>query len=128
MTIRSLRLCTLVAASICALCPPGISIAQDDVEQRASALKIYTFGEVTGSGYEVVGRPWVDSWRSAYSVPTFPSREQAVAALRTEAARHGADGLVNVSCLDQGRWKWSSNTEPAFLCYGVAIRSQPTQR
>ena len=127
MKIRSLRLCALVAASICVL-SAGLGIAQDDVGQRAAELKIYTFGEVNMSGYEVVGRPWVDSWRSAFSAPTFPSQEQAIAALRTEAARRGADGLLNVSCLDQGRWKWSSNTEPAFLCYGIAIRTRPSQR
>ena len=126
MKIRSLRLCALVAASIGVL-GASLGIAQDDVEQRAAQLKTYTFGEVDMGGYEVVGRPWIDSWRSAYSAPTFPSQEQAIAALRTEAARRGADGLLNVSCLDQGRWKWSSNTEPAFLCYGIAIRVRQSQ-
>ena len=127
MKIRSPRLCALVAASIYVLCA-GIGIAQDDVERRASELKLYTFGEINPTGYEVVGRPWIDSWRSAYRAPTFPSREQAIAALRTEAVRRGADGLLNVSCLDQGHWKWSSNTAPAFLCYGIAIRSRPNPR
>ena len=127
MKIRSLRLAALVAASIGVL-SASLGIAQDDAGQRAAELKIYTFGEVNMSGYEVVGRPWIDSWRSAYSAPTFPSQEQAIAALRTEAARRGADGLLNVSCLDQGRWKWSSNTEPAFLCFGIAIRSRQSQR
>jgi hypothetical protein len=127
MKIRSLRLCALVAASIGVL-DAGLGIAQDDIEQRAAQLKIYTFGEVNMSGYEVVGRPWVDSWRSAFSVPTFASQEQAIAALRTEAVRRGAEGLLNVSCLDQGHWQWSSKTEPAFLCYGIAIRTRPTQR
>ena len=127
MKIRSLPLSALVAASIGAL-GAGHGIAQDVVGQRAGELRIYTFGEVNMNGYEVVGRPWIDSWRSAYSAPTFPSQEQAISALRTEAARRGADGLLNVSCLDQGRWKWSSNTEPAFLCYGIAIRTRPTQR
>ena len=126
MTVRSPRLCALVAASISVLCA-GIGIAQDNVEQRASELKIYTFGEISANGYEVVGRPWVDSWRSAYWMPSFPSQEQAIAALRTEAVRRGADGLLNVSCLDQvrGKW-WSWNTEPAFLCYGIAIRTRPS--
>lgn len=125
MKIRSPRFSALVAASMYML-GAGIGIAQDDVDQRASQLKIYTFGEINMNGYEIVGRPWVDSWRSAYSAPTFPSQEQAIAALRTEAARRGADGLLNVSCLDQGRWKWFSNTEPAFLCYGIAIRARPS--
>ena len=127
MTIRRPRCYALVAASICVLFA-GAGIAQDDVAKRASDLKIYTFGEISGSAYAVVGRPWADTWRSAYSMPTFPSQDEAIAALRTEAARRGADGLLNVSCLDQARGKWSWNTEPAFLCYGIAIRSGPGQQ
>ena len=126
MKLRSSRLAALIAASACALCA-GAGIAQGDVEQRASELKIYALGEISVSRYEVVGRPWVDSWRSAFWLPTFPSQEQAIAALQTEASRRGADGLLNVNCLDQGRWTWSSKTEPAFLCYGIAIRVRPSQ-
>ena len=126
MKIRRSRLAALVAGSVCALCA-GIGIAQGDVELRASRLKLYTLGEIAADRYEVVGRPWGDSWRSAFWVPTFPNEEQAIAALQIEAARRGADGLLNVTCLDQGRWKWSSNTEPAFVCYGIAIRVRPGQ-
>ena len=126
MNICSSRLSALVAGAAYVLCA-GAGIAQSDVEQRAADVKIYTLGEISSSRYDVVGRPWVDSWRSAFWVPTFPSQEQAIAALQTEAARRGADGLLNVNCLDQGRWSWSSNTESAFLCYGIAIRVRPSQ-
>jgi hypothetical protein len=126
MKLRSSRLAALAAASACALCT-GAAIAQGIVEQRASELRIYALGEISMSRYEVVGRPWADSWRSALWVPTFPSQEQAIAALQTEAASRGANGLLNVNCLDQGSWSWSSKTEPAFLCYGIAIRTQPSQ-
>ena len=126
MKIRGPRFSALVGCALCAL-SSGAGIAQSDVEQRARELKIYASGEINMSRYEVVGRPWIDSWRSAFWLPTFPSREQAIAALQTEAARHGADGLLNVICLDQGHWKWSSNTEPAFLCSGIAIRVRPSQ-
>ena len=71
MKLRSSRLAALVAGSACVLCA-GAGIAQGDVEQRASELKIYALGEISVSRYEVVGRPWVDSWRSAFWVPTFP--------------------------------------------------------
>ena len=125
MKLRRSRLAALVATSACVLCT-GAAIAQSDVEQRASRLKFYALGEISMSRYEVVGRPWVDSWRSAFWMPTFPSQEQAIAALQTEAASRGADGLLNVNCLDQGRWSWSSKTEPAFLCYGIAIRMRPS--
>src|SRR4249919_2825476 len=121
MKIRDSVVSAFVAGAVFALAG-ATGNAQSGGEQRASELKIYTPGEINVSRYEVVGRPWVDSWRSAFWLPTFPSREQAIAALQTEAARRGADGLLNVICLDQGHWKWSSNTEPAFLCYGIAIR------
>jgi hypothetical protein len=126
MKIRSALRSALVAGSACAFCVSA-SIAQSDVEQRASQLRIYAFGEIPMGRYEVVGRPWTDSWRSAFWVPTFPSQEQAIAALQAEAVRHGADGLLNVNCLDQGHRTLSSNGEPAFLCYGIAIRVRPNQ-
>jgi hypothetical protein len=125
MKIRGSKLSAIVAGSLCALCA-GAGVAQSNA--ATSQLRMYTFGDLTPSRYEVVGRQWGDSWRSAFwGVPTFATREQALAALQTEAARTGADGLLNVYCLDQGRAKWSSNTEPAFLCYGIAIRVRPAQ-
>ena len=126
MKIRSARVFALVGGTVCVL-SVGAGIAQSDVEQRARELKIYASGEINMSRYEVVGRPWVDSWRSAFWLPTFPSQQEAISALRTEAASRGADGLLNVICLEQGHWKWSSSTEPAFLCYGTAIRVRPSR-
>jgi hypothetical protein len=61
-----------------------------------------------------------------FSHRRFPTREQAVAALNNEAAARGA--LMRCSivyCLDQGPWIVSSSTEPAILCYGIAIRVKP---
>jgi hypothetical protein len=126
MKIRNSRLSALVAAAACML-GSGAGMAQSDVEQRAANIKIYALGEINGDRYDVVGRPLTDTWRSAFWLPTHPTREQAVAALQTDAAARGADGLLNVNCLDQGRWQWSSNTEPAFLCYGIAIRVRPSR-
>jgi hypothetical protein len=124
MKIRSSGLAVLVAAAACVL-GACAGIGQGDVDPRAGDIKIYALGEINGDRYEVVGRPSADTWRSAFWLPTYPTREQAVAALQTEAARRGADGLLNVNCLDQGRAQWSSNMEPAFLCYGTAIRVRP---
>src|SRR6476661_3135814 len=101
MNIRRSRVSALVAVAVYLL-SAGASIAQSDVEKRAPEVKmIYELGGPNTSQYEVVSRPWVDSWRSAFWVPTYPSEEQAVAALQTEAARRGADALMNVICLNQ---------------------------
>lgn len=107
-----------VAAGLLSACA---TTAQGDVEKRASEMKMYRLGDASVGPYEVVSRPWVDSTRSALRLPTFPTEEQAIAALRTEAARRGADGLLNVTCLDQNR----PGAEPAFLCYGIGIKLQP---
>ena len=121
MDTRS-RLCALLASLL--LIAGGDGIAQTP-EPRSPDLRQYTFSELNQGRYEVVSRQWGDNWRSAFSSPTFPTREQAVAALNNEAAARGADALLNVYCLDQGRWTWSSNTEPAILCYAIAIRVKP---
>ena len=120
---HSSRLAALVGSSLlfgCASVPLG-----QTVEQRAPELPIYTTGELNPGRYEVVTRQWGDTWRSAFWSPTFPTREQAVAALNAEAAARGADGLLNVYCLEQGHWHWSQSTEPAILCYGIGIRLRP---
>lgn len=124
MKLRSPLLSAIVAGSLCALCT-GAGIAQSSVEPLAPQLRTYAFGEIGTDRYEVVARLWGDSWRSAFWVPAFPTPEQAIAALQTEAARRGADGLLNVSCRDHGPWSWSSSGEPAFFCYGIAIRLRP---
>jgi hypothetical protein len=122
MDIRRSRFSALVAVAVYLLSACA-GIAQSDVEKRAPEVKIYKLGDPNASRYEVVSRPWVDSWRSAFWVPTYPSEEQAIAALQTEAARGGADALMNVICLNQGR----PNTEPAILCYGIGIRIRPSE-
>jgi hypothetical protein len=126
MNVRCSLVSALVAGAVCVLAA-GAGNAQGGVEVRSGDIKVYPTGELSVSRYEVVGRPWIDSWRTAFWLPTFPSAEQATDALKTEAASRGADGLVNVFCLDQGNWFWSSDKEPAYLCYGTAIRVRPSQ-
>jgi hypothetical protein len=122
MDIRRSRFFAFVALAAYLLSACA-GIAQSDVEKRAPEVKIYEMGNRNATQYVVVSRPWVDSWRSAFWVPTYPSEEQAIVALQTEAARRGADALMNVMCLNQGR----PNTEPSIVCYGIAIRLRPSK-
>ena len=101
MKINRSRLAAFFAGIALVLCA-DLGLAQGDVQQRASQMKLYAFGDLSTSRYDVVARLWADSWRSAFWVQTFPTEEQAIAALQTEAASRGADALLNVSCLDQG--------------------------
>ena len=117
---------TLVAVAVCVLSGCA-SAPQGDVERRAAELNVYGVGQLSANRYEVVSHVWVDSWRTAFWPPTYPTQEEAIASLRAEAARLGADGLVNVVCRDQGRSSWSTSAEPAILCYGSAIRVKPRE-
>jgi hypothetical protein len=105
----------------CASAPPS------GTEVRAADVKIYQSSNLTSSRYDVVRRVWIDSWRSAFWLPTYPTEAEGIASLQTEAGRAGADGLINVICIDQGPSKWSSSQEPRILCYGNAIRLRPSQ-
>jgi hypothetical protein len=96
--------------------------AQRDVETGPTEIKFYNMSELAGNRYDVVGYLWVDSWRTAFQLPMYPTEDEAMGALRAEAARLGANGLLNVVCMNAGRSRWFQSKEPAFLCYGNAIR------
>jgi len=119
MIRRPHRLAALWLAG--ALC--GCASAPTPENAAAPAdLKVYQLAELTGRSYENLGYVWVDSWRSAFRLPTEPAQDDAIASLRAEAARRGADGLVNLVCLDQNVPRSPKDGEPGFLCYANAIR------
>jgi uncharacterized protein YbjQ (UPF0145 family) len=109
----------MVALGVLAGCA---SVPQAELDRRAADVKVYRMDQTVGRGYEIVGRVWGDSWKSALVLPTSPTEEAAIDALRTEAVRLGADGLVNVNCLQQVIPLWSRSTESPILCYAVAVR------
>ena len=64
--------------------------------------------------FEVVRRLWVESWRSAFFMPTYASVEDGKADLQREAARLGGNGILNFGCyaLLSGR----------LVCNGTVVR------
>jgi hypothetical protein len=121
MRIHSSLIASVLTCAACVLSGCATT-AQGDVEKRADEVTVYKARELANDQYEVVSHLWVDSWRTAFSTPTYPSDDEAVAALRTEAARLGADGLVNVACFDAGGSLWFRSDKPTLLCYANAIR------
>jgi hypothetical protein len=111
----------LVATALC-ITYGCASPPQAGSEGRPAVVQVYAVNPYVGRPYEAIGPLWAGSWRSAFRLPTYPTTDEAIAALQTEATRLNADALINVSCLDQGRSTWFKSTEPGFLCYGVAIR------
>jgi hypothetical protein len=121
MKLQNSCFSALIAVVVCMLSGCA-SAPKGDVESQAAQVKIYRSSQLVRSQYEVVRYLWVDSWRTAFWLPTAPSEAEGIASLQAEAARLGANGLTNVSCIDQGHFMWSWSREPSALCYGDAIR------
>lgn len=82
-------------------------------------VKIYSPAQLKQGDYETVGRIWVESWRTAFWVPTYSKREDGVDALKDKASSMDANGLTNVDCYgDSGLFGGSQS----YTCYGKAIR------
>ena len=122
--LRALSLSAMAALCLACGCasPP-----QAGSEGRTALAQVYPANPYVGKPYEVLGPLWAGSWRTAFHLPTYSTKDEALAALQTEAAQLNADALISVSCLDQGRSTWFRNNEPGFLCYGVAIRLPRSQ-
>ena len=106
----------LVRSFVAALCLAAACAAS---AQEAAGVRIYQVGEIAYARYTVLGRIWVDSWRSAFFVPTHEDESGAIAALRDEAAQRGADGIVNLRCLnDSGGLPLAGG----YFCYANAIK------
>ena len=104
-----------VAAAVlgCVLCVAvGHARAAD-----AAQVKVYDATQLTLDRYTVVKRIWTGTWRAALWVPTHDDAADAIAALTSKAADAGADGVVNLHCLnDTGGWGGG------YFCYGLAIK------
>ena len=86
---------------------------------KSEDVKIYSPAELKQGDYETVGRIWVDTWRTAFWVPTYSKREDGISALKDKAASKDANGLINVDCYgDSGLFGGSV----AYTCYGKAIK------
>lgn len=105
---------TLAAAILaCVFCSGvGSAVAADSVW-----VNVYDATELTLDRYTVVKRIWTQTWHSAFWVSTHDERADAIAALTTMAADKGADGVINLHCVnDTGGWGGG------YFCYGLAIK------
>jgi hypothetical protein len=89
-------------------------------ETPGAAVRIYEAGVLAPYRYTVIKHLWAESWRSAFWVPTHEESGDAIAALQDEAASLGANGIVNLNCLNE-RGGWFSSRD-AYFCYGNAIK------
>ena len=87
--------------------------------QGGTGPRVYQVGEITFDRYTVLERIWVDSWQAAFDVPTHASESAAIEALKARAARRGADGIVNLHCLNDSGSLFGT---AGHFCYANAIK------
>ena len=101
------------AALACMLCFAAGSAPGAD----AARVKVFDATELSLDRYTVVKRIWVQSWRSAFWLPNYDQAADAIAALTSKAADEGANGVINLHCLnDTDGWGGG------YFCYGLAIK------
>lgn len=99
----------------CVFCVAGGSALAADAGQ----VRVFDATELPLHRYTVVKRIWTQTWRSAFWVSNYDGASDAIAALTSKAAGEGANGVINLHCLnDSGGWGGG------YFCYGLAIKLQ----
>ena len=71
--------------------------------------------------YRLVKRIWVESWRSAFTLPKYGSFAQGAADLQNQAVRLGGDAIMNFDCYDFAASFWRQSG-PGLVCNGNVIK------
>ena len=115
----------LVAALAAGVLPGCATVSKSgEAALKVDQVRVYAPEELAKVQYELVKRLRVQSGSAAIRTPGYATAAQGIAVLQAEAARLGANGLSEVTCqkYDLGRPAPIGTTEPAFICYGNAIR------
>ena len=108
------KLARFIAVMLLAMAGAGVS-AQDRAEN--APLRVFDAGELPPDRYTVIERVWTGTWRASFWIPGHEDAGAAAAALTSKAASLGANGVVNLHCLnDAGGWGGG------YYCYGLAIK------
>ena len=94
-----------------------------DIANAADApLKVYSPGELPFARYTVIERLWVQMAESAFYIREHSDSGAAITALVDEATRIGADGVVNLYCLNGAQMTAQLFQQAGWYCYGNAIK------
>jgi len=88
-------------------------------------VRVYDATELNIDAYAVIRRIWADSYHSSLLVPAKPDSGAAISGLLEEARRAGADGVVNLHCLQETAGLFART---GYFCYGNAIRIRGATR
>src|SRR5262245_37093952 len=108
--------CGVLTAWLLAL--PGATVFAQE-RPDPSTIRIYDAAELTLDRYTVAKRIWAGTWHASLWVPTYRDQAAAIDAIKSQAADAGADGVVNLHCLNDAFWS------DELLCYALAIKLKP---
>ncbi|MBI2315746.1 MAG: hypothetical protein HYY28_14160 [Betaproteobacteria bacterium] len=123
-----------LVAALAALAVAGCAATQKMASGpiKAEEVRIYKPEELKEVSYDQVKRLRIQSGSAAAIAATgYPTAAQGIAVLQAEAARLGANGLTDVSCIKNELGRSSpllGINEPAVICHGNAIRVRNAQR
>jgi hypothetical protein len=89
------------------------------------AVPVFDSTQIAFDSYTVLHRMGVQDWRSAFGIGGYTDEPSARRALLTQAASLGADGIVNLQCLNQTDRIFKPS---GYYCYGNAIRLKNERR
>lgn len=113
--------------SMHALLATVLAILSGAVSAQAArdSVPIYDSTQIAFDRYAVIKRLGVGDWRSAFRIARYRDLETARSALVNEAARLGADGVINLTCFGETDRMFN----PAgYFCYGNAIKIRNERR
>lgn len=93
-------------------------VAGHALAQERREVVIYDSTQIALDRYTVIERLGVQDRKSAFFIRSYRDVGAATDALLAEAARAGADGLVNLHCLGQS----DQPNGVGYYCYGNAIK------
>jgi len=83
----------------------------------AAQVEVYNSTQLTPNQYSIVQHIWIDISKSAFTYPAWDKSDAGIQAMKEEAGKLGAKGILNVMCLDGKGWE-----DNKVLCYGDAIK------
>jgi hypothetical protein len=108
--MRKLLVCFTATALLAPACTGALA-------QGSVPVTVFDAGALTPDRYTVIERIWTGTWRAPFWFPGYDDAGAAVAALTSKAGSLGANGVVNLHCLNDARG-WGGG----YLCYGLAVK------
>jgi hypothetical protein len=108
--IPMLAALALLAAG-CATPSSAPPVAPDQVSVHESVAS-------APANYRIIKRLWIESWGSAFGVPSYGSPKEAADSFREKAASLDGNGVINFGCYRK------SGEDGPLACNGTIVRFQ----